>query len=97
MSLIKSPPDHFTVLYFAAASSYTKRKHDFFKAPLPISRLFELLEQRHIGITENVLCSSAITINLNYIDTAEEVAKGEHGAVIEAGDEVGIIPPVSSG
>jgi len=97
MSAPKAPAGHFTLLYFAAATSYTRKHHDFFSASLPVSRLYDLLEKQYPGIKDKVLSSSALTINLNYVDVEEESAKSDGGMVIQPGDEVAIIPPVSSG
>ena len=93
----KPPPAHFTLLYFAAATSYTKRQQDFFPAPLPIIQLFDVLEMKYPGIKDKVLDSCAVTVNLQYVDLEEEAGKGVGGLVVRKGDEVGIIPPVSSG
>jgi len=41
-----------------------------------------------------VLESCLVTINLEYVDMPEN---GDKGQVINEGDEVAIIPPVSSG
>jgi molybdopterin converting factor small subunit len=84
----------FTILYFAAASSMTKKPSEIFKAPLNIKKLFSTLESHYPGITEKVLSTSAVTVNLNYIDLDEQEGKGLE---IQSGDEVAIIPPVSSG
>lgn len=92
MSVPKAPANHFTILYFAAAQSYTKRQHDYLPAPLPIAKLFETLEEKFAGIKVKVLESCAVTVNLEYVDLEEDEA-----VVIGEGDEVGIIPPVSSG
>lgn len=92
MSVLKPPAGHFTILYFAAAQSYAKRQHDYLPAPLPITKLFETLEEKYAGIKAKVLESCAVTINLEYVDLEEDA-----GVVIGEGDEVGIIPPVSSG
>ncbi len=93
----KPPAGHFTILYFASASSYTRKQHDFFSGPLPISKLPALLEERYSGIKEKVLGSCALTVNLDYVDMEEEAAKAEQCLVVQEGDEVAIIPPVSSG
>lgn len=97
----------FKLLYFASASSYTKRDFEEFQAPLPLPRLFDVLEERYPGIKDNVLCRCAVTINLNYVDV--DTIEGERSQmrwvepdrkdvlVIEEGDEVALIPPVSSG
>jgi molybdopterin converting factor small subunit len=84
----------FKILYFAAASTMTKKQSETFKAPLNVKQLFKQLETQYPGITEKVLNSSAITVNLNYIDLEDQ-----DGADLEirSGDEVAIIPPVSSG
>ena len=93
----KAPPDHFTLLYFASAASYTGKGHDFLRASLKITELYDVLDKQYPGFREKVLDSAAITVNLEYVDLDEESAKGEGCIVIDAGDEVGIIPPVSSG
>ena len=97
MTTPKPPPGHFTTLYFAAATSYARREHDFLPAPLPIARLFDVLEAKYPGMREKVLESCAVTVNLEYVDLDEEGGNGEKGLTVKEGDEVGIIPPVSSG
>ncbi|KAI7365065.1 hypothetical protein KC354_g5191 [Hortaea werneckii] len=97
MSAPKAPQGQFTLLYFASATSYTRKQHDFLPAPLPILKLHDKLEKLYPGIVEKVLRSCAITVNLDYVDLEEEASKGEKGLVIQPGDEVAIIPPVSSG
>lgn len=94
MSAPKAPAGHFTILYFASASSYTRKQHEYLPAPLPLKELFSSLEQRYAGIEEKVLSSCALTVNLDYVDVEEDGAKG---VVINEGDEVAVIPPVSSG
>ncbi|KAI9787849.1 MAG: hypothetical protein M1816_007416 [Peltula sp. TS41687] len=114
------PPGHFRILYFATASSYTKKQSDLFTAPLPLSHLFDVLEGRYPGIRRRVLSSCAVTLNLEYTDV--EMRDDAHGGhddddghrperaaatvaaqdtkdvvLIQEGDEVAIIPPVSSG
>ncbi|TGO15464.1 hypothetical protein BTUL_0040g00720 [Botrytis tulipae] len=86
----------FTVLYFATASSYTSKDSETFSAPLPLSRLFETLEDRYNGMKDNVLRSCLVTINLEYVDIPETGSDGTE-TTIKDGDEVAIIPPVSSG
>jgi molybdopterin converting factor small subunit len=97
MSVPKAPPDYCTVLYFASASSHTGKSHDFLPVPLKITELYGALDKKYPGFREKVLDSAAITVNLDYVDLDEECAKGEECTVICAGDEVGVIPPVSSG
>lgn len=83
---------YFSILYFAAASSFTKKQQEYLAAPLPVSSLFDELEKRYPGIKEKVLSSSALTVNLEYVDF-----DGTPDAMIQERDEVAIIPPVSSG
>ena len=104
MSTPKPPPGHFTLLYFAAAASYTSKQHEFLPAPLPARKLFEVLNEKYPGIEDTVLVSCALTLNLDYLDleeegTAEHGCGHEHsqGVEIQEGDEVAVIPPVSSG
>ncbi|KAL1297953.1 hypothetical protein AAFC00_006463 [Neodothiora populina] len=92
MSAPRAPAGHFTVLYFAAASSFTRKQHDHLPAPLEIPALLDELNRRYPGIKDKVLTSSALTVNLEYVDLDE--AKG---VFIQEYDEVAIIPPVSSG
>jgi len=93
MSGGKAPAGSFTLLYFAAASSFTKKQDEYFAAPVSVSGLFDELESRYPGIKDKVLSSSALTVNLDYVD----VDDGSDKTMIEEGDEVAIIPPVSSG
>lgn len=97
MSTPRAPANHFTILYFAAATSFTGRQHDHLPAPLPITKLFDLLEEKYPGMKAKVLVSCAVTVNLDYIDLDEEAEKGDAGLVIGESDEIGVIPPVSSG
>ena len=82
----------FRLLYFASAASYTKKESESFAAPSNPVKLFELLEETYPGIKARVLDSCALTINLEYVDVTEQAQE-----TIKAGDEVAIIPPVSSG
>lgn len=82
----------FKVLYFAAAQSYTHRESETLSAPLTITQLFEILEKKYEGIGQKVLGHCKIAVNWEYVDLESEME-----LVIKAGDEVGVIPPVSSG
>jgi len=94
MAFRKQPAGNFTILYFASASSHTKRESEHIPAPLKASDLFDALEKRYPGMKQKVLNSCALTVNLAYVDLEDEKDKE---TVINEGDEVGIIPPVSSG
>jgi len=86
-----TPEGKFKLLYFAAASSFTKKQTEELPAPLRISDLFSELDKKYPGMKAKVLDSCAVTVNLEYVDLEE------NSTVIKDGDEVGIIPPVSSG
>ncbi|OQO14292.1 hypothetical protein B0A48_01168 [Cryoendolithus antarcticus] len=94
MSIPKPPPDHCTILYFAAATSYTKKQYDHLPTPFHVSRLPDVLEERYPGIKSKVLVSCAITVNLDYVDLEEEADKDNDGLLVTAGDEVAVIPPL---
>jgi molybdopterin converting factor small subunit len=94
MSSAKAPAGHFTILYFASASSYTSKSSESLPAPLPLSKLFETLDEKYNGMKVKVLESCLVTVNLEYVDISEDAASEP---VIQEGDEVAIIPPVSSG
>ncbi len=91
------PKGQFKILYFAAASSFTGQKSESFPAPLPLAKLFNALEERYQGIKSEVLNHSLVTINLDYVDVPADEGTDTNGLVIQEGDEVTIIPPVSSG
>ncbi|MCJ1436207.1 hypothetical protein MMC27_005585 [Xylographa pallens] len=95
----KPPAGSFTLLYFASASTFTRKTSEHIPAPLGASKLFEVLEERYPGFHKKVLSSCAVTINLEYIDIetdpGDDTSKAEQ--IIQEGDEVAIIPPVSSG
>ncbi|KAH6634097.1 hypothetical protein B0J18DRAFT_8743 [Chaetomium sp. MPI-SDFR-AT-0129] len=94
----KPPPGHFNILYFATAGSYTTKNVEALPAPLPLKKLFGTLEERYQGIRASVLDHSLVTINLTYVDvTDDEASEDGDQIVIKEGDEVAIIPPVSSG
>ena len=106
----------FTLLLFAAASTYTGNDSLTWSAPMTLQQVFDILEERYAGIKRKVLRTSAVTVNLEYVEfevdeegnvvSVEGIESGEGGGegdgdgggmVIKKGDEVGIIPPVSSG
>ena len=93
MAPAKAPAGHFSILYFAAASTFTGKTSEHLPAPVQVGSLFAVLEDRYKGIEEKVLSSCALTINLEYVDFGEDESKQQ----ISEGDEVAIIPPVSSG
>lgn len=84
----------FQIHYFSIASSYTGKNSESLPAPLPLSQLFETLETRYPGIRERVLSSCGVSVGDEYVDVEDAE---DAGRVIQAGDEVAIIPPVSSG
>ncbi|KAL2758766.1 hypothetical protein ACRALDRAFT_1075211 [Sodiomyces alcalophilus JCM 7366] len=96
MTAVPRPPSgHFNVLYFASANSFTSKQYEALPAPLPLGQLFDALEERHPGMKSNILDSCLVTVNLEYVDVP---ADGQaSGTIIKEGDEVAIIPPVSSG
>jgi molybdopterin converting factor small subunit len=96
MAPAKAPPGHFSILYFASASTFTKTTSEHLPAPVKARELFDRLEERYPGIRAKVLSSCAVTVNLEYVDMDEEGAAGLDKEIKE-GDEVAIIPPVSSG
>jgi molybdopterin converting factor small subunit len=95
----KPPAGHFRILYFASAASFTRKSSDDFSAPLPIADLFGVIDRKYPGIRAAVLLSAAVTVNLDYVDIEEdgETSEDIKGILINGGDEVAIIPPVSSG
>ncbi|CAG8982668.1 hypothetical protein HYALB_00006066 [Hymenoscyphus albidus] len=86
----------FTILYWGPATSYTLKEKETLLAHLPIStaRLFEMLEEKYAGIKSKVLESCMVTVNFKYVDVSDSASTE---LVINKGDEVAIIPPVSSG
>ncbi|EUC35393.1 hypothetical protein COCCADRAFT_35123 [Bipolaris zeicola 26-R-13] len=87
----KAPAGHFSILYFAAASTFTGKTSEHLPAPVKAGGLFALLEDRYPGMKDKVLSSCALTVNLEYVDANEEDAEQQIGE----GDEVAIIPPNS--
>ena len=86
----------FSILYFAAAATFTGKTAEQLPAPLRVRDLFTKLNDVYPGIQEKVLSSCALTVNLEYVDLEDGDAIGADQE-IKAGDEVAIIPPVSSG
>ncbi|KAE9381328.1 hypothetical protein N431DRAFT_3783 [Stipitochalara longipes BDJ] len=95
MSTSKAPPGHFKILYFGPAENHTSKPSEDLPAPLPIAKLFSTLEEKYGGIKTKLLESCLITVNLEYVDIPED--ENDEAMVIQEGDEVAIIPPVSSG
>ncbi|KAL4801987.1 hypothetical protein BDV18DRAFT_154601 [Aspergillus unguis] len=83
---------------FRAASTYTGKNTESLPAPLPLSQLFDKLESLYPGIKTKVLSSCSVSLGDEYVDVVEdgEGSAGE-GILIKDGDEIAIIPPVSSG
>ncbi|OAX80588.1 hypothetical protein ACJ72_05077 [Emergomyces africanus] len=101
-----SRPSTFQIHYFSTASAYTRKQTESLPAPLPLPKLFDLLESRYPGIKEKVLVSCAVSVGLEYVDVDVDVRNVDGKKedvdpadvrVIGPGEEVGIIPPVSSG
>ncbi|KAF2852512.1 Molybdopterin synthase sulfur carrier subunit [Plenodomus tracheiphilus IPT5] len=92
----KAAPGHFSILYFAAAATFTGKSSEQLPGPVRARELFDVLEQRYPGIKAKVLSSCAVTVNLDYVDIGEDDAEDADRVVVQ-GDEVAIIPPVSSG
>ena len=89
---VDAPSGTFTIHYFATASQYTTKNTERLPAPLQLSELYPLLEARYPGIKEKVLISCGLSLEGNYVDIEEDST-----TIIQAGDEVAVIPPVSSG
>ncbi|KAL5045053.1 Molybdopterin synthase sulfur carrier subunit [Aspergillus fruticulosus] len=88
----------FQIHYFASASTYTGKNTESLPAPLPLSSLFDTLETKYPGIKEKVLSSCSISLGDEYVDVLSEGEKsGNERILIRDGDEVAVIPPVSSG
>ncbi|KIW70338.1 hypothetical protein PV04_02615 [Phialophora macrospora] len=110
----------FTLLLFASASTFAGDQETLtMPAPTTLRAVFGTLERRFPGMARQILRSSAVTVNLEYVDFdpdgildldpgaedgAEQQQKGGDAPrgegldmLIREGDEVGIIPPVSSG
>jgi len=82
-----------TVLYFAAASSATGVAQEDILIPnnFKLSELSMLLVSRYAeSDLENILNTSNWSVNLEMVDDPKQV-------VLEDGDEVGVICPVSGG
>ena len=92
MSTPRPQPGHFSILYFASAASFTNKPYDHLVAPMKLSTLFDHLEQMYPTINQKILHSCALTVNLEYVD-----AQADADMVVSEGDEVAVIPPVSSG
>ncbi|OHE99605.1 ThiS family protein [Colletotrichum orchidophilum] len=87
----RPPKDHFNVLFFASAGSFTSKQYDVLQAPLPLKKLFDALEERYGGFKERFLESCLVTVNLEYVDIPGQ--DDSEDPIIQPGDEVAIIPP----
>ncbi|KAL3465195.1 hypothetical protein BJX64DRAFT_275311 [Aspergillus heterothallicus] len=88
----------FQIHYFASAFSYTGKNTERLPAPLPLSSLFSTLEALYPGIKQKVLNSCSVSLGDEYVDVPDPAdGEGDGKVVIQDGDEVAIIPPVSSG
>ena len=90
----------FQIHYFSTASAYTGKSTERLPAPLPVSRLFDVLEERYPGMRDAVLRSCGVSVGDEYVDVDVDVGgggEGGGGVVIKEGEEVAVIPPVSSG
>ncbi|RYN23806.1 hypothetical protein AA0113_g2944 [Alternaria arborescens] len=96
MASAKAPKGHFSILYFAAASTFTGKTSELLPAPVRARDVFAMLEERYPDIRNKVLSSCAMTVNMEYVDVGEDDAEDADKQIVE-GDEVAIIPPVSSG
>ncbi|KAI4618920.1 hypothetical protein J4E83_005871 [Alternaria metachromatica] len=94
MAPAKAPAGHFSILYFAAASTFTGKTSEHLPAPVRARDVFAMLEERYPGIRDKVLSSCAMTINMEYVDVGEDDAEDANKQIVE-GDEVAIIPPLS--
>jgi molybdopterin converting factor small subunit len=90
MTSLDSPTFH--IHYFSTATTYTGKQSESFPAPLPLNQLFDVLECKYPGMKEKVLSSCGISLGEEYVDVNDC-----EGVVIESGNEVAVIPPVSSG
>ncbi|KAK6000199.1 hypothetical protein QM012_003831 [Aureobasidium pullulans] len=92
MSTPRPRAGHFSILYFASAASFTNKSADDLVAPIKLSTLVDQLEDMYPTIKQRILHSCALTVNLEYVDVQTDA-----DMLINEGDEVAIIPPVSSG
>jgi molybdopterin converting factor subunit 1 len=79
------------VLYFAVLKDVFGREREELELPAgaTVSRLLELLREREVpGVTGRFWDSIAVAVN-------QEYARAD--AVLEDGDEVALLPPVSGG
>lgn len=92
----------FTLLLFASAQTYCSNTESLrWSAPTTLRQVCNDLEEKFPGFGEKVLRASGVTVNLDYVDfeyDRDVLGEGEGGQyVVQPGDEIGIIPPVSSG
>jgi molybdopterin converting factor small subunit len=90
-SIQKPAAGYFNILYFATASAFTGKDHEALPAQLRLGDLHSKLDEAYPGF-DKILESCLVTRNLDYVDLVQQA-----DVKIEEGDEVAIIPPVSSG
>ncbi|KKA26498.1 hypothetical protein TD95_004482 [Thielaviopsis punctulata] len=86
-----SQPNIFTILYFAAAADFTGKDSEQLVGPIAMTELFGKLEPKYPEITKAILNGCMVAVNGRYVDPTDKELE------IKVGDEVAIIPPVSSG
>lgn len=83
--------DTFTIHYFATVAQYTLRDTECLPSQ-PLSTLFDTLEEWYPDITAKVLSTCCVSLDGEYVDI-----ETDGGVMINAGAQVALIPPVSSG
>lgn len=89
-----------TLLLFGPAQTFCNNTESLtLPAPTTLTSIFEQVEELFPGFTAKVLRGSQVVVNLEYVEWSVEGTEGEGEAKVEvqAGDEVGVVPPVSAG
>jgi len=102
----QSDDQTFTVLLFASASTYAGGVETLhFRGPTTLAEIFVTLETKFPGFTDKILKSSAVTVDLEYVEFEIDDGKQREDTIsgqgldrtVQPGSELAIIPPVSSG